>query len=168
MAGLERKSTLPRTRTMPSLMEQRFSRPKNTLFRGPSMAQIDAHAGEEPGPGQYGAPLLRVPSGGRFNLSNPKSELEWVEYHAKQRPGPADYGAPKLPGPSGGRFNESKPKTELEWIEYYAAQRPGPADYGAPKLPGPSGGRFNMSKPKSECVGPTAAPTRAPTPHTYH
>ena len=57
----------------------------------------------------------RFPGGGKFNMSNPKSDIDWVIHRANETPSPSQYGAPKLKGPSGGKFNLSKPKTEIEW-----------------------------------------------------
>jgi hypothetical protein len=31
-----------------------------------------------PGPGQYGNPVLKENLGGKFNLSNPKSDVDWM------------------------------------------------------------------------------------------
>jgi hypothetical protein len=31
-----------------------------------------------PGPGQYGNPILKENLGGKFNLSNPKSDVDWM------------------------------------------------------------------------------------------
>jgi len=74
------------------------------------------------GPADYPAPKLPATAGGRFNLSNSKSDLEWIEYFASQLPGPADLPAPALPKPSGGRFSTSNPKSDVEWLMYRSAQ----------------------------------------------
>jgi len=110
------------------------------------------------GTGDYQVAGLPIPKGGRFNMSNPKSKVEWDIYRAKQvrpsrkdftvgghrsrlvllqLPGPADYGAPALPTPGGGRFSTANPKSQLDWVRYFAKDMPSPADYGAPKLPKP-------------------------------
>ena len=31
-----------------------------------------------PGPGQYGNPVVKENLGGKFNLSNPKSDVDWM------------------------------------------------------------------------------------------
>ena len=59
---------------------------------------------------------------GEFNLSKPKTDLEWTIHRGKLVPGPGSYqvrteGPPKV---SGGRFNESRGKSTIEWVEYYA------------------------------------------------
>lgn len=97
----------------------------------------------------YPAPKLPGTSGGKFNASKPKTELEWIEYHASQLPGPADWPAPPLPGPSGGRFSTAKPKSDVDWIMYRAAQMPGPSDYDVRPPSGPCGGTFNKGKSKT-------------------
>ena len=85
---------------------------------------------DEPGPSSYALPDLttQVP-GGRFNASNPKNYLDWIQYHESRKPGPADYPDRSGERVGGGRFNKSKAKTNLEWVMHYAAQRPGPTDH---------------------------------------
>ena len=48
--------------------------------------------------------------GGRFNISNPKSDIDWLVYEGKQRPGPADYDPLPLPS-DGGIISRAKPKS---------------------------------------------------------
>lgn len=38
---------------------------------------------DQPGPGDYQVAGLPMPSGGRFNMSNPKSNIDWQIYRAK-------------------------------------------------------------------------------------
>jgi hypothetical protein len=44
-----------------------------------------------PGPGQYGAPALPKPGGGKFNTGNAKSDIDWMVYRASKMPGPGNY-----------------------------------------------------------------------------
>merc|ERR1712216_370333 len=44
---------------------------------------------------------------GKFNMSNPKSEIDWQIYRGKTMPAPGQYGAPDLPRKEGVRFNEA-------------------------------------------------------------
>ena len=83
-----------------------------------------------PGPGSYCLPASSslVP-GGRFNQSNAKGYLEWIEALGPKLPGPADHPDRSFErAAGGGRFNRSKAKTNLDWVMHYAAQRPGPAE----------------------------------------
>lgn len=91
------------------------------------------------------------PGGGKFNMSNPKSDIEWKIHRANEVPGPSQYGAPKLSKPGGGKFNMSKPKTEIELRIYHGKSMPAPGQYiGMTKFNQQSTGKFNMSKPKSD------------------
>lgn len=44
-----------------------------------------------PGPGQYHIKRDLQPSGGRFNLSNAKTDVEWQMIRAAKLPGPGEY-----------------------------------------------------------------------------
>jgi hypothetical protein len=72
------------------------------------------------------------PSGGRFNLSNPKSWIEWNVYLNKGIPGPATYSDAQLrtPTPSGGRFGNAKPPSMLDLAILNARHTPGPGGNG--------------------------------------
>ena len=95
-----------------------------------------------PAPGQYDVGPQQPPKGGKFNIGNSKSEIEWMMHRARNGP-QSLCDPPKLPAPSGGRFNLSKPKNEFEWVEYWSKQVPGPADYDT-RLPlMTSGGKFS-------------------------
>lgn len=93
---------------------------------------------------------LEQRNGGKFNKSNPKSDLEWKIYYAKSLPSPGQYDL-KPKKVSGGSFSTAKPKTDIEWQIYNAKQMPGPGLYSVDAaIEKPSGGRFNTSKPKSD------------------
>jgi hypothetical protein len=49
-----------------------------------------------PGPADYPPPVPPKPSGGKFNMSKPKSDIDWIITRASQMPGPGDTD----PGPS--------------------------------------------------------------------
>jgi hypothetical protein len=72
------------------------------------------------------------PSGGRFNLSKPKSWIEWNVYLNKGIPGPATYSDAQLrtPLPSGGRFGNAKPPSMLDLAILNARHTPGPGGNG--------------------------------------
>jgi hypothetical protein len=103
-----------------------------------------------PGPGDYNGVSLEttLPGGGRFNLSNPKSDVEWKMHTASKLPGPGQYDTPNLgTGISGGRFNMSKPKGIIDQAIYKSASLPGPNSYSAREdLKKKQGGRV-YSKP---------------------
>ena len=80
-------------------------------------------------PNAYDRPPLPKQGGGRFNVGNSKSEIEWIIYYNKDTPGPATYGMLPNPKIGGGRFNESRPKSVLDWVEYRAKDLPGPNKY---------------------------------------
>ena len=46
-------------------------------------------------PNEYGDGGRPATSGGKFNMSKPKSQLDWVSYFAKRLPGAADYSLPE-------------------------------------------------------------------------
>ena len=54
-----------------------------------------------------------LPEGGRFNVSNAKTGLDWEVHRAKGLPGPADYDFPRWPCPSHGRFAAPKDQQAL-------------------------------------------------------
>ena len=98
------------------------------ISKASSLTEFDILASvarKQPGPGAYRVPTPKLP-GGRFNHSEPKGEIEWMEYRARQLPGPGAYRVPtpKLPG---GRFNHSEPPSDLEQQMRRAAQVPGPS-----------------------------------------
>ena len=81
----------------------------------------------QPGPASYNP--KRLPSkGGKFNVSNAKSDLEWKMFYAAQTPGPADFD-PKPLKSQGGKFSNAVPKSDVEWLIYHAARRPGVGEY---------------------------------------
>ena len=88
-------------------------------------------------------------SGGRFNMSKAKTDVEWQMYRAAQLPGPGQYETGQLRLPPGGRLNESNPKSDIEWTIHRAKEIPGPGEYD-PVLAGmTSGVRFNSHISKS-------------------
>ena len=83
--------------------------------RPPGVAAARAALREEDcevGPGSYNIPLSTCTnvSGGRFNMSNAKSDLDWVVYFEKQKPGPGNYEIGQTRLGEGGRFNEGNSK----------------------------------------------------------
>jgi hypothetical protein len=76
-------------------------------------------------------------SGGRFNGSKAKTNLDWVIYLAGQTPGPgahegllAAQAAVRPCVGSGGKFSVGNPKSALEWHLYEHAALPGPGEHG--------------------------------------
>jgi hypothetical protein len=107
---------------------------------------------KSPGPTDYQAKGMEGPGGGRFNLSNPKSDVEWKMYTAAKLPGPGQYDMPTLgSGVSGGRFNLSRPKGIIDDAIYKASRdRAAPNSYNAQEdLKKKRGGRV-YSKPASK------------------
>mmetsp|Transcript_37407 Transcript_37407/g.48402 ORF Transcript_37407/g.48402 Transcript_37407/m.48402 type:complete len:394 (-) Transcript_37407:10-1191(-) len=93
---------------------------------------------------------LEQSGGGKFNKSQPKSDLEWKIYYAKSLPSPGQYDI-KPKKTSGGCFSTAKPKTDIEWKIYNAGNLPGPGLYSVDAaIEKPSGGKFNLSKPKTD------------------
>ena len=82
---------------------------------------------KRPGPADYVKPPLHS-IGGKFNLSNAKSDVDWLCYHAARQPGPGAYDI-KLPKPRGGKFSTAFPKSDVEWMIYYASTKPGVGQY---------------------------------------
>jgi len=146
-----------------------------------------------PGPGQYGNPVLKENLGGKFNLSNPKSDVDWMVpprpptslnsqlnprsflffqvWRSNQLPAPGQYGNPgEKEGLNhrGGRFSTSKPKTDVDWSIYRAQSIPGPGQYGAPALPKPGGGKFNTGNAKSDIDWMVYRASKMPGPGNYH
>jgi hypothetical protein len=67
-------------------------------FPIPPSEWIELRAAELPGPGQYGVGVSKGPlllSGGKFNVSKSKTNLDWIIYNAMQMPGPGQYDASK-------------------------------------------------------------------------
>ena len=77
------------------------------------------------GPGSYNIPLSTCTdvSGGRFNMSNAKSDLDWVTYFEKQKPGPGNYEVGKLRLGEGGRFNEGNSKGKHAGPAHHACRQ---------------------------------------------
>ena len=46
---------------------------------------------------RYGNPVLKENLGGKFNLSNPKSDVDWMVWRSNQLPAPGQCVAPILP-----------------------------------------------------------------------
>lgn len=79
-----------------------------------------------PGPGQYHtSDATFSPSGGKFNASKAKSDLEWQIFYAKSLPGPGTYDSPKEKH-EGGTFSTAVPKSALDWAIDNAKKTPGP------------------------------------------
>jgi hypothetical protein len=86
--------------------------------------------------------------GGKFSVSNPKSDVEWKILRAAQIPGPGSYGAAPL-RMGGGKFSTCKPKSDTDWIVLRASQIPAPGQYKLPDTTLVSGGKFSQSRPKT-------------------
>lgn len=121
---------------------------------GNARQRPDLLVSEGPGPAAASRTVKRVLGGGKFNVSNSKSELDRMIMRAKETPGPASYDTSQSYKVSGGRFNMSKPMTQLDLISRRAKLLPGPANYSTnepwgftmdSRVPGghplPSGGR---------------------------
>ena len=96
--------------------------------RPPGVAAARAALREEDcevGPGSYNIPLSTCTdvSGGRFNMSNAKSDLDWVTYFEKQKPGPGNYEVGKLRLGEGGRFNEGNSKGKHAGPAHHACRQ---------------------------------------------
>merc|ERR1719198_2808098 len=107
-----------------------------------------------PGPGAYNLPdSLDLITGGAFNKSNPKTDIEWVMHRAKQTPGPGRYlddSQMTSLTKSGGAWSKYKPKSDVEWAMDRASKMPGPGQY-QPKAQGPTfNTTFGNFEPKSE------------------
>jgi hypothetical protein len=85
-----------------------------------------------PGPGTYDTTSYdesRIPQGGRFSKSRPKSSLEWVIYRAANCPGPGEHdltASDSYFGPRGGRFSTAHPKSDVEIAQARSRLIPGP------------------------------------------
>ena len=115
---------------------------------------IEYHAKESPGPGNYDDGVafkkLLSSSGGRFNLSKSKSDLENTIIRAADTPGVGSYEEvrPKI---MGGTIAKTSGKSDIEWQIHRAASMPGAGSYeidnAKPKL---RGGKFPSSSGKSD------------------
>lgn len=89
---------------------------------------IEDHGREIPA-AQYDTDLafkkLEQHGGGKFNKSEPKSDIEWKIHHARFTPSPGQYDM-KGKKVTGGVFSLAKPKTDIEMRIYAAQQSPGP------------------------------------------
>merc|ERR1719271_115981 len=107
-----------------------------------------------PGPGAYNLPdSLDLITGGAFNKSNPKTDIEWIMHRAKQTPGPGRYLSKDQMTSltnSGGAWSKYKPKSDVEWAMDRASKMPGPGQYTI-KSQGPSfNTTFGNFEPKSD------------------
>eukprot|EP00614_Pseudopedinella_elastica_P022892 CAMPEP_0172614980 /NCGR_PEP_ID=MMETSP1068-20121228/55745_1 /TAXON_ID=35684 /ORGANISM="Pseudopedinella elastica, Strain CCMP716" /LENGTH=569 /DNA_ID=CAMNT_0013419959 /DNA_START=120 /DNA_END=1829 /DNA_ORIENTATION=- len=93
-------------------------------------------AKQSPGPGQYNiAQSERPPSGGKFNHSNPKSDVEVRMDRARAVPGPGQYKIPGVGSGAGGRkFSTAKPLSDVDVKIATAKTIPGPGQYGQLKI----------------------------------
>ena len=69
-----------------SLSSSSVSLPPSLLYASPSS--------KIPGPGRYKDKGTLESGGGKFNLSKPKSHVEWMIHNASQIPGPGQYEQP--------------------------------------------------------------------------
>jgi hypothetical protein len=113
--------------------ESTFHGLRQSAFQFISLSRFNSlfllQAKSMPGPADYPPPVPPKPSGGKFNMSKPKSDIDWIITRASQMPGPGDTDPGPPPKVSGGKFNTGKSKSDVEWRIYRAAQIPGPADY---------------------------------------
>jgi hypothetical protein len=107
---------------------------KNTTTFGVRGHQEDSHLDrleklgrKRPGPADYIKPPLHS-IGGKFNLSNAKSDVDWLCYRASRQPGPGAYDI-KPPKMHGGKFSTAFPKSDVDWLIYYASTKPGVGEY---------------------------------------
>ena len=57
-----------------------------------------------PGPASYETGKTQQLKGGKFNMSNSKSDVEWIMHRSAQIPAPGEYFTSLKP-PNGGKFN---------------------------------------------------------------
>eukprot|EP00947_MAST-08B_sp_MAST-8B-sp1_P003665 g3665.t1 len=106
----------------------------------------------EPGPGPGHYPVKSTVGscgGGKFNLSDTKSDLDWITHYASQTPSPASYRLPEEDlGARGGKLVSSTAKSDVEVLIHRAKQLPGPGTYDplTPSLSKSGSGKFNLSK----------------------
>ncbi len=102
---------------------------------------------------RYNLPSTLANAGGTFNLSKPKSELDWVRSRAKDLPAPGDYFDPKTfstLNPSGGSWSKYKPKSDVEIAMDRARKQPGPGEYKIVLPPDTVSATFGDAEPMSE------------------
>ena len=76
---------------------------------------------------------LELP-GGKFNMSNPKSDVDWAILRASQRPSPQDYMVDAGYKVGGGKFSTARPKSALDWTIHRGKEMPGPGEYNSELL----------------------------------
>uniref|UniRef100_A0A7S0V5Y6 Uncharacterized protein n=1 Tax=Hemiselmis tepida TaxID=464990 RepID=A0A7S0V5Y6_9CRYP len=90
-------------------------------------------AAKMPAPGQYGAGMESHTTGGKFNTSKIKTDIDWAVLRAANTPGPGQYDLNKTTEASsripGGKFNTGKSKSGLDWAIAKAQRLPGPGNY---------------------------------------
>jgi len=110
---------------------------------------------------------LEASSGGKFNQSKSKSDIEWTIHHAKQKPGPGTYMSEPLESPiKGGRISVAKVKSDIDWKIMRASQVPGPGEYKASETK-TGGGSFNTAKPKTDLEWKIHFAQKSPGPGEY-
>eukprot|EP00936_MAST-01D_sp_MAST-1D-sp1_P002330 g2330.t1 len=90
------------------------------------LEQLMKRAAEEPGPGARQNITWQGSSGGTFNLSQPKSDIEIKMYNASQLPAPGENQDISFQQKTGGAFNLSRKLNDVE------SAGPGPGDYDVP------------------------------------
>lgn len=107
-----------------------------------------------PGPGAYDLPdALDMITGGAFNKSTPKTDIEWVMYRAKQTPGPGRYlDESQMSGlnRAGGAWSKYKPKSDVEWAMDRASKMPGPGQYNVKSAAPTFNTTFGNFEPKTQ------------------
>jgi len=130
-------------------------------------AQINLERAITPGPGEYNLPSTLKSSGGTFNMSKPKSEMDWVRYRAKQLPAPGDYfnnQSFSSLNRSGGSWSKYKPKSDVEIAMDRARKQPGPGEYTIVLKPDTTSATFGDAEPMSELDRVILNASRSPAP----
>lgn len=106
-----------------------------------------------PGPGEYSLPSTLASSGGTFNMSKPKTEMDWVRHRAKELPAPGDYHDDETfssLNKAGGSWSKYKPKSDVEIAMDRARAQPGPGEYQPKFYPDTTSATFGDAEPLSE------------------
>ena len=120
-----------------------------------------------PGPGEYELPSTLRNSGGTFNMSKPKTEMDWVRYRAKQLPAPGDYYNAETSSTlnkAGGSWSKYLPKSDVEIMMDRARKQPGPGEYSPIYKPDTTTAAFGDAEPMSEIDRVILNASRTPAP----
>ncbi|KAJ1484465.1 hypothetical protein T484DRAFT_1797028 [Baffinella frigidus] len=153
-------SPLPTPRLTPSPPPQ--SKPKTFLD-----LEVYAKRGV-PDPGLYNITNSSPARGGKFNMSKPKSDVDWLILRASKIPAPGHYGVPDIrTGMLGARFSTARPKTSLDWEIARAKKTPGPGAYNVEGMLPNYGGKFGTGEAKSEIEWIETRASKLPGPAAY-